>query len=72
VVRLAATTAGSEGVPRVLPSAGGERTLAWLWQSRQFNRDYERLCAASEALIYAAMGRLMVPRLPESEFSDSF
>jgi putative transposase len=40
-----------------------ERTFAWLCQSRRFNRDYERLCATSEALIYAAMGRLMVRRL---------
>jgi len=40
-----------------------ERTFAWLCQNRRFNRDYERLCATSEALIYAAMGRLMLRRL---------
>jgi putative transposase len=40
-----------------------ERTFAWLCQNRRFNRDYERLCTTSEALIYAAMGRLMLRRL---------
>jgi len=40
-----------------------ERTFAWLCQSRRFSRDYERLCTTSEALIYAAMGRLMLRRL---------
>jgi hypothetical protein len=34
-----------------------------LCQSRRFCRDYERLCTTSEALIYAAMGRLMIRRL---------
>jgi putative transposase len=34
-----------------------ERAFAWLCQIRRFNRDYERLGARSEALIYAAMGR---------------
>jgi putative transposase len=40
-----------------------ERTFAWLTHSRRFNRDYERLCATSEALIYVAMDRLMLRRL---------
>jgi putative transposase len=40
-----------------------ERTFAWLCQNRRFSRDYERLCTTSEALIYAAMGRLMLRRL---------
>jgi putative transposase len=40
-----------------------ERTFAWLCQSRRFSRDYERLCTTSEALIYVAMGRLMLRRL---------
>ena len=48
----------------VLPRRWGvERTFAWLCQSRRFSRDYERLCTTSEALIYAAMSRLMVRRL---------
>ncbi len=40
-----------------------ERTLGWLNQSRRLSKDYERLCATGEALIYAAMSRLMVRRL---------
>jgi len=49
-----------------------ERTFAWLCQNRRFSRDYERLCTTSEALIYAAMGRLMLRRLARTDFSDSF
>lgn len=40
-----------------------ERTCAWLGQNRRVRKDDERLCATSEALIYAAMSRLMVRRL---------
>lgn len=40
-----------------------ERTLSWLGQSRRLRKDYERLCATSEALGYATMSRLMVRRL---------
>jgi transposase len=40
-----------------------ERTFAWLDQNRRMSKDYERLCATSEAFIYAAMTRLMVRRL---------
>lgn len=40
-----------------------ERTLAWLSQHRRLSKDFERLCATGEALIYAAMTRLMVRRL---------
>jgi putative transposase len=43
-----------------------ERTFAWLCHSRRFSRDYERLCATTEALIYAAMSRLMLRRLGRS------
>src|ERR671910_692469 len=39
------------------------RTFAWLDQNRRMSKDYERLCATSEAFIYAAMTRLMVRRL---------
>ena len=54
---------------RVLPRrwAGAlrarERTFAWLGQSRRLSRDYERLPAVSEAMIYGAMSRLMLRRL---------
>ena len=37
-----------------------ERTFAWLSHNRRMSKDYERLCATSEAFIYVAMTRLMV------------
>ena len=40
-----------------------ERTFAWLGQNRRLSKEYERLCETSEALILAAMSRLMVRRL---------
>lgn len=40
-----------------------ERTLAWLNQYRRLSKDYERLTASSEAMIYIAMTRIMVRRL---------
>jgi transposase len=40
-----------------------ERTFAWQGQNRRFSKDYERLCATSETLIYVAMIRLMLRRL---------
>jgi putative transposase len=39
-----------------------ERTFSWLSQNRRMSKDYERLCATSEAFVYAAMTRLMVRR----------
>jgi putative transposase len=40
-----------------------ERTFSWLGQSRRLSKEYEHLCATSEALIYATMARLMARRL---------
>jgi Transposase DDE domain len=37
-----------------------ERSLAWICHNRRMSKDYERLCATGEALVYAAMTRLMV------------
>lgn len=57
---------------RVLPRrwAGapwaGERTFAWLGQSRRLIKDYERLPAVSEAMIHGAMSRLMLRRLAQN------
>jgi putative transposase len=52
---------------RVLPRRWVvERTFSWLGQSRRLSKDYERLCATSETLIYVAMTRIMVRRLAAS------
>lgn len=40
-----------------------ERTLAWICRYRRHSKDYEHLPESSEALIYAAMIRLMLTRL---------
>ena len=40
-----------------------ERTLAGLGHSRRLSKEYERLCASSEVMVYATMARLMVRRL---------
>jgi len=40
-----------------------ERTFSWIEQNRRMSKDYERLCAGGEALVYAAMIRLMLRRL---------
>ena len=40
-----------------------ERTFSWLCRSRRLSRDYERLPASSEALIYVTSIRLLLVRL---------
>ena len=40
-----------------------ERTFSWIGHSRRLSKDYERLCETGEALIYAAMTRIMARRL---------
>jgi transposase len=40
-----------------------QRTFSWIDQNRRMSKDYERLCASGEALVYAAMIRLMTRRL---------
>ena len=40
-----------------------ERTFGWFGQHRRLAKEYERCCDTSEAVIYAAMSRLMVRRL---------
>jgi hypothetical protein len=45
----------------------GAHLLSWLSQNRRLSKDYERLPdESSEALIYAAMSRLMARRLARS------
>jgi transposase len=49
---------------RVLPRRWVvERTFAWLGQSRRLSKDYERLPATGESIIYIVMTRLMLRRL---------
>jgi putative transposase len=49
---------------RVLPRRWVvERTFAWLGHARRPSKDYDRLPAVSEAMIYGAMSRLMLRRL---------
>jgi putative transposase len=50
-----------------------ECTFSWLSQNRRMSKDYERLCATSEAFVYAAMVWLIVRRLARVyDFSDGF
>jgi putative transposase len=55
---------GKRGFQGVLPRRWVvERTVSWFLHSRRLVRDYERLTATDEALIYATMSRLMLRRL---------
>jgi putative transposase len=52
---------------RVLPRRWVvERTFTWLGRARRLSKDYERLPAVSEAMIYGATSRLMLRRLTRS------
>jgi transposase len=52
---------------RVLPRRRViERTFAWLSRSRRLARDSERLLETGEAMIHAAMTRIMLRRLAKS------
>ena len=44
-----------------------ERTFAWLGRHRRLAKDYERLPETTEALVYAAMTRLLLQRLARAE-----
>jgi transposase len=52
--------AAFENLPR---RWGAERTFAWISHNRRMSKDYERLCASGEALVYVCMIRLMTRRL---------
>jgi hypothetical protein len=40
-----------------------EQIFSWLGQNRGMSKDYERLCASAEAIVYSAMVRLVFRRL---------
>jgi transposase len=40
-----------------------ERTFAWLRRNRRLPKDYERLTATGEMLLYAGMSRILLRRL---------
>ena len=40
-----------------------ERTFAWICHNRRMSKDYETLYASGEAMVYAAMIRLITRRL---------
>ncbi len=44
-----------------------ERTFSWLGHFRRLSKDYEYLLTRSEAMIYAAMGYLMLRRLAPAD-----
>lgn len=61
--RLARATASAEISGPSTPLGGGTLIcLDWPQQKDEL-RDYEKVCATSEAFVYAAMSRLMLRRL---------
>jgi transposase len=40
-----------------------ERSFAWIGHNRRMSKNHEKLCATSEAFVYAAMSRHMLRRL---------
>ena len=61
--RLARDTA-SAGISGPSTPLGGGTLICLPWpQKKDELRDYEKLCATSEAFVYAAMSRLMLRRL---------
>ena len=55
--------AGAKGFTVVPRRWVVERTFAWLGRFRRLSKDYEQLPETSEAMMYAAMTRLMLKRL---------
>ena len=70
-VEVVKRPAGQQGF-QVLPRRWVvERTFGWLGRFRRLSKDYEDQVETSEALIYAAMSRLMLRRLARSPSSPS-
>jgi putative transposase len=47
-----------------------ERSFTWLGRYRRLSKDYEYLTTSSEAMIYAAMSRLLVRRLTQQSVRE--
>ena len=63
------TVRGKKGFQGILPRRWVvERTFSWLLHSRRLAHDSERLTSTDEALIHAAMTRLMTRRLAGKEY----
>jgi hypothetical protein len=61
---MGAPPAGPEALPGRAPEAvGGGAHIQLVSAVPRLAQEYERLCATSEAYIYAAMSRLMLRRL---------
>jgi hypothetical protein len=57
----ASATAGISGPST--PLGGGTLICLEICHNRRMSKGYEKLCATSEAFVYAAMSRLMLRRL---------
>jgi putative transposase len=58
------TASGKPGAVQVLPRRWViERTFAWLGRNRRLAKDYERLTATGEMLLYTGMSRILLRRL---------
>ena len=62
-VEVVLRTDGERGFKVVRKRWIVERTFAWLSNYRRHSKDYERLPASSEAMVYVSMIHLMVRRI---------
>jgi len=62
-LQVVARNPGVKGFQRLPRRWVVERTFAWLNNARRLSKDYEFHVQSSEAMIYAAMIRIMVRRL---------
>jgi len=64
IVKRSDTAQGFEVIPHRWMV---ERTLGWLNRARRLSKDYERLPASAEAMVYLAMMPLMAKRLAKQQ-----